>query len=261
MYDLIDNIAVWLPAVFLVFARLSALLLSMPVFGYATVSGRIRLAIAVVLTLVIAPGVAEAFTVTYSSRLLFGLDIAREIMLGLMLGFGARIIFEGFVMAGSLIGFQMGFAIMNVFDPSTQNNQGIIGSFWLLVVVTFFLVTNSHHLLIEIIFFNFKAIPPASALFHPEAGTQLIGAGAMIYDLAVKFAAPMMMFLLMTDVAIAFMARVMPQLNIFFISLPLKIGIGIFMLLISLHIFQSMFGYLIEYLEGFLLDMVVAIKG
>jgi flagellar biosynthesis protein FliR len=83
----------------------------------------------------------------------------------------------------------------------------------------------------------------------------------MVFELAVKFAAPMMVLMLISDVAIAFAARVMPQLNVFFISLPLKIGVGIFMLLVSLKIFQSMFGFIYENIEGYVLDLVTAIRG
>jgi flagellar biosynthetic protein FliR len=150
---------------------------------------------------------------------------------------------------------------MNVIDPNSENNQPVIGNFWLLVILTFFLVTNSHHFLVEILFYNFKAIPLNQATFSPAAGQQIVYGGSMIFELAVKFAAPMMILMLMTDVAIAFAARVMPQLNIFFISLPLKIGVGIFMLLVSLKIFQSMFGYIYENFESFLMDLIAGVKG
>lgn len=77
-----------------------------------------------------------------------------------------------------------------------------------------------------------------------------------MYELALKFAAPTMVFLLTVDVAIAFMARVMPQLNIFFISLPLKIGAGIFLLIISLRIFQGLFSYVYDELEVFVTTII-----
>jgi len=77
----------------------------------------------------------------------------------------------------------------------------------------------------------------------------------------VRFAAPMMILMLLADVAIAFSARVMPQLNIFFISLPMKLGVGIFMVLMSLKIFQSMFGYIYNNFEGLTLDIIAGVRG
>lgn len=261
MFGVIDQIQSWLPFTMLVFARLSALLLSMPIFGYATVAPRVRIVLAIALTFVIAPMVGADFSTVYTSKAILLAHIMREVFIGLIIGFGARLIFEGFVVAGSFVSFQMGLAIMNVIDPNSENNQPVIGNFWLLVILTFFLVTNSHHFLIEILFYNFKAIPLNQAALSPAAGQQIIYGGSMIFDLAVKFAAPMMILMLMTDVAIAFAARVMPQLNIFFISLPLKIGVGIFMLLVSLKIFQSMFGFIYENFEEFLLNLIAGVRG
>ena len=172
---------------------------------------------------------------------------------------GWKSVFEGITIAGAFIGMQMGMAIMNVFDPSSQQQQPIISNFWLLVMVIFFLVTNSHYFLIATIFENFNMIKLGTAEFHPVIGREFIRGGSIMYDLALKFAAPTMVFLLVVDVAIAFMARVMPQLNVFFVSLPLKIGIGIFLLIISLKIFQSLFSYVIIEMETFVTSIIKGI--
>jgi len=248
-FEITDNISEFLPLYLLVFGRISALALSLPILGYGTVPPRVRIYLAVILTFIVAPSLTSQFTTVYSS--IFGLaaDLIREIVLGLFIGFGARLVFEGFSVAGAYIGLQMGMAIMNVFDPSSQNQQPIISSFWLLIIVTFFLVTNSHYFIIAVIFENFKLIHLGTASFHAEAGNVLMDGGVILYQLALKFAAPTMLFLLTIDIAIALMARVMPQLNIFFISMPLKIGAGIFLLTVSLKIFQGLFGYVYNELE------------
>ena len=174
MFQLVDQIQAWLPYTLLVFARLTALLLSMPIFGYATVSGTVRTIFAVALTFVIAPAVGAEFTTTYTSVAVLLADVAREIMIGLIIGFGARLIFEAFVVAGSFVSFQMGLSMMNVLDPNSENSQPVISNFWLLFVITFFLVTNSHYFLIEILFANFKIIPLNDASFSPMAGQNIV---------------------------------------------------------------------------------------
>lgn len=237
------------------------MLITMPIFGYSTVAPRIRISLAVILTFIIAPGVGESFHTEYTSVAVLVFDVMREIMVGLIVGFGARLIFEVFTLAGGFVSFQMGLAIMNVLDPNSGTNVPVIGNFWLMVIVTFFIVTNSHHFLVEVIYFNFEAIPLTEAAFDPVTGQYLVRAGSLIYELAVRFAAPMMILMLLSDVAIAFAARVMPQLNIFFISLPMKIGIGIFMVLMSLKIFQSMFGYIYSNFEGITLDIIAGVRG
>ncbi|RMH63820.1 MAG: flagellar biosynthetic protein FliR [Calditrichaeota bacterium] len=261
MYTLIDSIGHWLPFTLLVFLRLSAMLLVMPVLGYATVAPRIRIALAVVITMIIAPVVGETFHTVYTSLLMLAVDGIREVFIGLLIGFGAKILFEAFRLAGSLVGFQMGLAIMNVADPTSQDNVSIIGNLWFLVIVLFFLLTDSHHFLIETLFASFKGIPIGRASVDPAAGQVLVREGGHLFELSIRFAAPMILFLLLSDVAIAFAARVMPQLNIFFISMPLKIGAGIYMVLVSLKIFQSIFGQFEQSIEQTVYNLMVGIKG
>lgn len=256
MFELIDKIQEFMPLYMLVFCRISAMTVTMPILGYATVSVRIRIMIAVTLTIITAPAVGINFDITYNSPLSFVVDIMRELLIGMIIGFGARLIFEGFAMAGSFIGLQMGMAIMNVFDPSSQQQQPIISSFWALIITVFFLVTNSHYFLIETIFQNFTVVHLGSAVFKPVLGRTLLTGGRIIYELALHFAAPAMIFLLSIDVAVAFIARVMPQLNVFFISLPLKIGVGIYLLIISLRIFQGLFGYIMNEMEVFVYTII-----
>ena len=256
MFEIIDQISRNVPVFLLVFGRISAMILTMPIFGYSTVHTRVRMLISLAITALVAPTLVGSVQLTYNSWLPLVFDLMGEIMVGMLIGFGARMIFEGLTIAGSYIGMQMGMAIMNVFDPGSQQQQPIISNFWLLIMVTFFLVTNSHYFLVATIFRNFELVHLGSAVFHPSVGRQMMHGGTVMFEIALKFAAPSMLFLLMVDVSVAFMARVMPQLNVFFISLPLKIGVGIFLLIISLQIFQSLFGYVYQELEGFVSTVI-----
>ncbi len=256
MFTVMDKIGILVPVYLLVFGRMSSMMVTMPILGYSTIPVRVRIIIAFIFTLIVAPMLVDGFSKTYVSFWPLAIDMGREIILGLMLGYGARMTFEAFAVAGSFIGYQMGMAIMNVFDPTTQEQTPIIGNFWLLIIVVFFLVTNSHYYLVGTLFQNFKMIKLAGISFHASAGQALVRGGSMIYELALRFAAPTMFFLLMIDVALAFMARVMPQLNIFFISLPLKIGAGIILLILSLQIFQTLFSYVIQELQGMLATLL-----
>ncbi len=261
MYDLIDKISAVLPLALLVFARMSAMITTMPIFGYGQVSVKVRMMLSVVLSFIIIPLVADVYHLEYTSFLALFFDVIREVFIGMIIGFGARLVFEGFAMAGSYIGFQMGMAIMTVFDPSSEQQQPFISNFWLLVMVVFFLVTDSHYFLVDVLFQNYASIHLGSATFRPLIGRTFIEGGQLIYYLALQFAAPTIIVILLLDVSVAFMARVMPQLNIFFISLPLKIGLGIFMLIVSLRIFQTLFAYIFGQLESFVLTLMTGFGG
>ncbi|MHB2147782.1 flagellar biosynthetic protein FliR [Calditrichota bacterium LG25] len=256
MYELIDKISRVTPLYLLVFSRLSAMLATMPLFAFSTVNVRVRILLAFILTLIIAPILSQQMSYQPTAFLQMALDIMREVLIGLMVGYGAQIIFEAIMIAGTYVGFQLGLAIMNVIDPTSQENMPIIGNFWVMVVLMLLIVTNTHHFLIESLFLNFKVIKPASAVFHAAAGQTFIRSGSMMFDLAIRFAAPLMIFILLFDVAISFMARVMPQMNIFFVSLPLKIAFGIFLLIVSLDIFQGLFAYIADQMEGLVGDII-----
>ncbi len=250
MYGLIDKLAQQTPLYMLVFARISAMLVVMPVFGFSTVSARVRILFAFVLTLVISPMLAPTVQYMPTQLLQLFVDVSREILVGLLIGYGAQIIFEAIMIAGSYVGFQLGLAIMNAIDPTSQDQMPIIGNFWMLVILMFFIITRAHYFLVETLFMNFKIIHPAAAQFHGALGETIMRSGSMMYDMAIHFAAPIMVFILIFDVATAFMARVMPQMNIFFVSLPLKIIFGLFLLVVSLNIFQNLFGYFIDQIQG-----------
>ena len=259
MFDLIDNISKVVPMYMLVFARISALMLALPIFSYGQISPTIRVLLSFVLTLMIAPLVSESFAIVITSTLQLVIYIIREVFIGLILGFGAQLVLEGFSIAGSYIGMQMGMAIMNVFDPVHSQNQPIVSNFWIMIVMMFMLVTNSHYFLIETVFQNFKLIEPGGALLRSGVGRTIVDGGKMMFETGLKFAAPSLIFLLSVDIAISFMARVMPQLNIFFVSLPLKLGVGILMLIVSLRIFQGLFSFIMREMEVFVTTLVRAV--
>ncbi|MDP8237470.1 MAG: flagellar biosynthetic protein FliR [Candidatus Hatepunaea meridiana] len=259
MYELFDTINKFLPGYMLIFARISAMTATLPIIGYTMVSGRIRIMFAFVLTLILFPMFGSSFPV-FGSPIELLLGIAREVFIGLIIGFGAKLIFEAFNMAGSFVGRQMGLAIANVMDPTSQNQMPILSQFWMLVMIMFFLVANGHYLLIETIFKNFVLIPLGGGEFTPAAGQTIIKGGSMAFDIALRLAAPGMVFLLLVDVTIALTARVMPQMNIFLVTLPLKIGAGIFVLIFSLDIFQILFDSVLNDLSDFISAIVNSLK-
>jgi len=260
IYAPIDKIAEWMPVFLLVFIRISAMAVAMPIIGYRTVNVRIRILFSLLLTIIIAPALGVQPFSDINNIVYLIVAIMREILIGLMIGFGARLIFEGFSMAGEFIGRQMGMAIMNVLDPTSQRQQPFVTQFWMLIMVVYFLVTNSHYLLIETMFQNFTLIQPGTGHFSAGVGQSMIHGGSLLFEIAIKFAAPAMVFLLLIDISIAFVARVMPQMNVFFVTLPLKIGVGIMVLIISLRLFQVLFSYIYNEVENMIFIIIQNLK-
>lgn len=256
MYDIIDQLNLLVPGYMFVFARITAMLVTMPVFSYPMITPRIRTLLAFALALIVGSIVGvDSFPEVTSVWQMVSL-MAKEILIGMIIGFGARMIFEGFAIAGAVVGLQMGLAMANVMDPTTRNNAPIVSQFWMLVMVLFFLAMDGHLFLVETLFRNFQLIPLGLGELTADAGDAIVKGGSRIYQLGIQFVAPAMVFLLLVDAGIGFMARVMPQMNVFFVALPLKIGMGIIMLIASLNIFQLLFDVVYNDMVQFTVELV-----
>jgi flagellar biosynthetic protein FliR len=159
-----------------------------------------------------------------------------ELMLGLILGYLVGLVFAAFQYAGQLIGYQMGFAVVNVLDPHTQNQVSLIGEFLFAVVMLAFLSMNLHHDMLGLWYESYRIAPPGAFSFagiaaaHSAYLPALTAACADLFYLALKIAMPLLAFLLLTDLALGIVARVMPQLNVFIVGIPLKVAVGLFFL-------------------------------
>jgi flagellar biosynthetic protein FliR len=163
-------------------------------------------------------------------------------------------------MGGSLIGMQIGFGLVNVIDPQSGQEVSVIGTLQFLLAMLFFLAVNGHHIIISSIFDSFKIIPPGGVQFSSSAGEKIIQMIAASFVIAIKIAAPLMVTLFLTDIALAIIARTIPQMNVFIVGFPLKIGVGFLMLVFTLPLFSLILerlftnldldvGWLIKYLS------------
>jgi len=259
MYALIDKIALIAPAFLLAFIRLSGMLLTLPILSYPMISNRIRIALALMISFMLYP-VLEQSQVTYTSNSSLILAVITELIIGLMIGLGSRMIFESLNWAGGIIGRQMGIAMANVMDPTSTGQIPIVSQFWLLVVVMYFFTINGHQMLFETLYRNFEIVPVGTGVLNPEAGRILAGTGQIAFKNAFQFSAPAIVFLLLVDTAIAFTARIMPQMNIFMVTLPLKIAMGLIVLVISLDMFEMLFDIVYQGIQDNLSNTIHALK-
>jgi len=240
MYDLIDKINLIVPAYMMVFARITAMIMVLPFFSYAVVPMRIRALLAFVVSLTVFP-LVKASPIGVESVFMLAALVAREILIGLTIGFGATLVFEGFNMSGELISRQMSFAAINIFDPFSQQEKSVISEFWIMLSILSLILINGHHFFIEVIYNNFKLIPIGNGDFPPALGKSIISGSANIFVIALRMGGPILALMLIVDTAMALTSRVMPQMNIFFVALPLKILLGILAMIASLHVFQMIF--------------------
>ena len=216
----------------LVFVRVSSMLFMFPVFSAPQVPILARFGFSALISFILF----RVVPVVPASPDLYGLALAVvcQLVLGVIVGFVAQLVFIGIQFAGELIDLQIGFAVANVINPTTQQNITIIGEFELAIATLIFLATDAHHLLIQGIAGSFNLVPLPYINLDPSVAGNVVIFVTQAFLIVFKIAAPIVLALFLTNVALAFAAKVAPQMNVFVIGLPLQIGVGLIMMSICI---------------------------
>lgn len=236
-------------AVFLLSLRLGALLLLTPVLP-SSIPGSVRVLFVVGLAWVLALGLpsAEHSAVHHLSPGDLLEAAAAEVALGGTLALGIFIAFAAISMAGRLIDVQIGFGMAQVIDPATQRQIPIItAAFNQLGVLVFFLV-NGHHALLRGIAYTVDRFPPGRPWPVEAAAPMVVKQMAGLFSLGFALAAPVVVCLLLLELAIGVVARNLPQMNMFVIGIPVKIVVG----LVLLSVWFSGLGDAMSRIYGFI---------
>ena len=222
----------WLSMVVYPFVRIAALIGTAPLLSDPSVPRRIKIGLAIFVTVLVAPGV-QAPDVPLLSGDGF-LLIARQLLLGAAMGFAMRLAFAAIEYAGDLIGFQMGLGYATLLDPETNDQTPLIGSLLRYFASLAFLVANGPLLMIAGVSESFQGLPIAGSGGLFGDWQHLVLQGATIFELALHMALPVIAALLVTNVALGVMTRAAPQLNLFSIGFPITITVGLVVLVISM---------------------------
>ena len=221
----------------LVLSRVAGIFAALPVFGGRRMPLRIKAVTVMMITLVCFPTLSVTPPQVPTDAFSLALLVFSEVMVGLTLAFITQIIFAAVEFSGQIIGMQMGLTISSILDPSQGTQTQIMSVIQTLFATLMFLSLNIHHLFIRAIMDSFKVIPLGGWHLSGELVNFLVMRTADIFIIGIRLAAPVMVALLLTTVALGVMARAFPQMNIFMISLPLNIGLGLLILGMTLTIF------------------------
>jgi flagellar biosynthesis protein FliR len=230
--DLIGNLLAMEQELLLFLLRTSAFIVIAPFVSARFSPPQFRIALSVFLSITAwsawGPGrFPQALPQDASGWGIFVPMALSEVLLGLLLGFFCGLMFAAFQFAGSVAGYQMGFSIVNVLDPHTQQQQSIIGDFLFVCATLAYLEMNLHHNLIGAWFESYSLAPPGQFDLTKLPLELLSTAMAGMLVLAMKIALPITAFLLLIDLALGILARVVPQLNVFIVGIPLKTAVGL----------------------------------
>ena len=213
----------------MVLTRLSAFFMILPVFGWKSIPLRIKVATALLTSIffsLITPFPIDSSRV---SGLEAALLLSNEATYGLALGLVVTIVFSTVKLSGRIVERQMGLAMAQVLDPLTGERSRPLGSLLEMIFIILFLAANGHHLFLLMISRSYEAFPPGSIPTIPVLTGGVVKAGSTMLIAGLRLAAPMLAAFLVLMVVLAVFARIIPEMNILFISLPLRVGLGLLM--------------------------------
>lgn len=226
----------WVLSVALLTLRLTIALALSPALSAYGVPATLRISLTLALaflTFAYRPPVAAAAAWVAEPALLVQPMLA-EILIGVLLGLGVHVVLAAFAVAGRLLDVQVGFAIGSVFDPVSRTQSNVLSSITGLAGVTLFVANGAHVQLAQLISQSVDAFPIGEMPPLADPMRLLLGTSAM-FSLGLALAAPVIVALLLTDVAIAVASRNMPQVNMLILAMPVKIIVGYFVLALAVR--------------------------
>jgi len=231
----------WLGAVYLLSLRIGSLLVLTPIFSHLTGVFSVRVLFTLALSVVIASGLdLNAIHVPLSVASLISASFS-EIILGSTLAFGVFTAFGAFSVAGKILDIQSGFGIASVFDPVTAAESPLFSTMLNLLAVTVFFGMDAHHALMRGIMFSVHQVPPGTGLTSLPIEAVIHQFGLM-FSLGTALIAPVMICLFLVEAGFAVISRVLPQMNVFVVSIPVKIVVALVMFALTINTLGSSMG-------------------
>lgn len=235
----------------LTFARVGTLIMLLPAIGDRTVPSNLRLGFALFVTLILVPLTRGILPPIGSPTATIGVLIG-EVAVGLVIGLSTRMIVVALQTAGTIIAQQLGLSYATTVDPTYGGQDAAIGNFLNLLGLTLIFTTDLHHLAIAAIRDSYAVLPPVGIPDTGDAAHLAIGALAGGFALAVQISAPFIVFAVLFNIGLGILSRLMPQIQVFFVGIPVTVIVGMLVLLAVLGLMTDLFlGDLARFLGGF----------
>lgn len=223
----------WIAAFIFPMVRILGFVAVAPVFNNAAVPRRVRLILGLALTAAIAPTIPPLPPMEPASGV--GLAIlAQQALVGIAMAFVMRVIFAGVGLAGELMSFQMGLGFATLYDPQSTAQTGVVAEVLTLCATMVFLALNGHLVMIAGLAESFRSIPIVPPGISSGLWLNLAETGSRIFSIGLLLALPVLIALIITNLALAVLSRAAPQLNLMAIGFPITLTVGLGLLALTL---------------------------
>lgn len=224
----------------MIFMRVGGVFFALPIFGDAPTPVRVRILLSVAVTLCLLPMVPTNWLRDPNPEFMaLCLLLIRELFIGVVIGYLSRLVFDGFIMAANVVGYQMGFGTSNLFLPDAAMSLDGFAAFHRILVMLIFLSLSLHHIFVQAIVDTFYFIPAGGAVLNGGLLKTLITLSGKVLSVAVQLSAPIIVALLFSMAALGLLARAVPQLNVFTVSFPVNFFLGLLVYIATLPFLPS----------------------
>lgn len=244
--EAIDNVLQNLDFFVLTFIRVTALILSSPIFGRRNIPNIAKIALCLCLTYIvyIANPLIPAFHI--NSVIEYVMLCFTEMLFGLIMGYVTTLFFSIVYTSGFYIDMQMGFGMVNIFDAQSNISAPVSGTIMNIIMIVVFFGVDGHHQLISILMRTFQSVPAGMVQLDLNMAVTALDVFITAFILSVNVALPFLASGLITEVVMGFIVRMTPQMNVFVVGLPLKVLVGLSMLSIVVPIYTRFTGTLFQ---------------
>jgi len=244
----------------LVFTRMIALLVVMPIFSDKSVPEIAKTGLAFIVTIIIMSA-SPPMAVNYDASIIgYGFLVIKEIVVGLAIGFVVYTMFQIFFFVGQLLSMSSGLSMSNMFDPTIGQQVPVLGYLYNYTASALFLVTNGHHLIFKAIVHSYLLIPIGKSQISVSIIDQFITILTNYFIISFKIAAPVMVTMFILDFALGILARTAPQMNMFVIGFPVKIMISLIMISMTTILMNTAYVYVYDQIEINLLTVFQGLR-
>ncbi len=223
----------------LILARIAGIIFSAPIFESRAIPTQVKIGFSAVFAFLMFPLIGYRFNGTTVP--LLGVAMMMEAAIGLVLGLGSRIIFSAVEVAGQLVGSEMGLSIVSLIDPVSQTRSSVIAQFQNMIAMLLFFTLDMHHLFLQAVAASYQLVPIGGFTISEPLLVLFTKLTMEMFVLSLKIGAPVMAIDLFVSVGLGVVARTVPQMNVFMVGFPLKIGVGLLALGLSAPFWSALF--------------------
>lgn len=238
----------------IIFTRISGLIMSAPLFSTYPIPQQVKIWFIALVSFILFPIISATtgFDIPLSIPGLI-VYLLREFAIGFVIGFVANFIFAAVQMGGEFVSMQIGLSMSQVLDPVSGNNLQIVSQFYMFITTMVFLGLNAHQWLFHALYQSYKTFPPGlDFVFTPTLVSQVLHMSAEMFAISISMILPIFCVMFVSEVLMGFMSKMMPQMNIFMVAIPLKVYVGFILILMFL---SPTVTYLINIIEQYLKNL------